>query len=71
LVTPFDDLKDVQVTLMKAPRIVMSDAFDFGKHTFAEAFEREWMQAPQNLPVGFLDRECHGADSFIVDAEGE
>ena len=46
--------QNVQVALMKTPGVVMLDAFDLGKHTFAEAFERERMQAPQYLPVGFL-----------------
>jgi hypothetical protein len=44
---------------MKTPGVVMLDAFDLAKHTCTEAFERERMQAPQNLPVGFLDRARH------------
>jgi hypothetical protein len=45
-ITALDDLEDVQVALMKTSGVVMLDAFDLGKHTFAEAFERERMQAP-------------------------
>ena len=49
VIATFDDLEDVQVTLMKTPGVVVFDAFDLDKHTFAEAFERQRMQAPEEL----------------------
>ena len=51
-----NDLEDVDVALMGALRSVLRDLFDFRKRALAEAFERERMQAPQHLPVGFRDR---------------
>jgi hypothetical protein len=50
---------------------VVRDTLDLGKHTFAVAFERQRMDAPQHLPVSFCDRAWHSADSLIVEAERE
>jgi hypothetical protein len=44
---------------------------DLGKHAFTEAFERERMDAPQHLPVGFRNGGWHGADSVVIEAERE
>jgi hypothetical protein len=68
-IAPFDDLEDIKVSLMRALSAVVHDTLDLGKHAFAEAFEREWMHAPQHLPVRFGNGVGHGADSIIVEAK--
>ncbi len=60
-ITTFDDLEDVQVALMKIPSVVIFDISDLGKHTLAEAFECDRMQALQNLPVRFFNLARHGS----------
>jgi len=36
-------------------RAIARDVVDLGKDTLAEAFEREWMHAPQHFPIRFLN----------------
>ena len=55
-VAPSDDLIDIQIALMKAPRVITGDTVHLAKHTLTEAFEHERMQTPQNLPVGYRHR---------------
>ena len=56
---------------MRALGAVVCHAHDLGKNAFAVAFEREWVHAPQHLPVGFRNGAWHGEDSIIVEAERE
>lgn len=56
---------------MSTLNAVAPDAFYLGKHTFAIAFERQRMDAPQHLPVSLCNCVCHSADSHIVEAECE
>jgi hypothetical protein len=53
--------EDIKVALMGALGVDVRGMLDLGKHAFTEAFERERVDAPQHLPVGFRNGACHGA----------
>jgi hypothetical protein len=44
---------------MGAQSLVIIGTFDLRKHSPAEAFQRQRMQAPENFPIGFLDVAMH------------
>ena len=49
----------------------MYRALNLAENSFTEAFDREKVHAPQDLPVGFRYGRCTVPDSVIVEAQSE
>src|SRR5271157_5942460 len=54
-ITLLEKPEDLEVARMVTRRAIARDAVDLGKDKLAEAFEHEWMHAPQHFPFRFLN----------------